>query len=309
MYNFHSLKPEALKELFPGEEHLYEKALEVKEKLKKKMRTRKNNKGEEVVEFDPETEEESEDNYNDGSSSKNNKKSSNKNKKYKNYKGNPNNRDSIEDFNNSNNNFANNSNYYGDSKDKYNEGDTNRIKNINGINNKNNNNNNNNKNYNEYSSNIYYDNPNSPGSNPYIKKNSALIGLKLNSPSSFLGSPNYNYDNLVNNENEYSNEHIKEGDNRYNYLNIKPEVFNYNQKFTLKEIQKLTEEYRNKLNFELLKIIREEKYKEEERENLYNQKGDPYEKKKFEKMSSIERAQSSDRILKIKSYFNFKFLN
>lgn len=84
-----------------------------------------------------------------------------------------------------------------------------------------------------------------------------------------------------------------------NILNIKPEVFNYNQKFTKKEIEKIVQSYKGRLNAELLKILNEEKNKEEERELKYTNTLDSIEKKRLEKMISLERNQSSAKILKI----------
>lgn len=84
-----------------------------------------------------------------------------------------------------------------------------------------------------------------------------------------------------------------------NIMNIKPEVFNYEQKLTAKEIERMVKDYKGKLNTEMLKILNEEKNKEEQREIKYNNTIDSVEKKRLEKMISFERNQSSEKILKI----------
>jgi len=119
--------------------------------------------------------------------------------------------------------------------------------------------------------------PNNPNYNGKYKSNGRMNDNYLNDPK--------NYNNIFN--------------------NIKPEVFNYNQKLTEKELDRMLQDYRGRLNSELLKILTEEKHKEEEREVLYNNTIDIIEKKRLEKIISMERAQSSERILKINEY-NFK---
>ena len=50
---------------------------------------------------------------------------------------------------------------------------------------------------------------------------------------------------------------------------------------------------------DLLKVLSEEKFKEEERELLFNKTLIPIERKRLEKIISMERAQSSEKIMKI----------
>lgn len=65
------------------------------------------------------------------------------------------------------------------------------------------------------------------------------------------------------------------------------------------EIEKKVEDYKRKLNSDLLKVLSEEKFKEEERELLYNRTTNQAEKKRLEKIIAMERAQGSERIMKI----------
>ena len=72
-------------------------------------------------------------------------------------------------------------------------------------------------------------------------------------------------------------------------------------KNTLREddIHKMLHDKRSKMNAYLLKVLSEEKFKEEEREVLYNNTTDLMEKKRLEKIISMERAHSSERILNL----------
>lgn len=63
------------------------------------------------------------------------------------------------------------------------------------------------------------------------------------------------------------------------------------------EIYKILHDKRAKMNSYLLKVLSEEKSKEEEREILYNNTTDILEKKRLEKIISKERTNSSERIL------------
>ncbi len=65
---------------------------------------------------------------------------------------------------------------------------------------------------------------------------------------------------------------------------------------TKEEANKMIEEKKSKLNSHLLHLLKEEKFKEEERDLLYNTTTDFLEKKRLEKIISMERAQSSERI-------------
>ena len=56
--------------------------------------------------------------------------------------------------------------------------------------------------------------------------------------------------------------------------------------------------FRKKLNKELLALLTEEKKKDEERKKLFAQANSDTEKKRLNKIFSIERAQSSQKINK-----------
>jgi hypothetical protein len=74
-----------------------------------------------------------------------------------------------------------------------------------------------------------------------------------------------------------------------------------------KEIERKVTEYNKKLVSEgLLKVLTEEREKEEEREQLYVKTKDPIEKKRLEKILAFERARSSERINKINEEINIK---
>jgi len=66
-----------------------------------------------------------------------------------------------------------------------------------------------------------------------------------------------------------------------------------------KEISKKIENFKNNIMKDLLKVLSEEKFKEEEREILYNKTINPIERKRLEKIISMERAISSEKILKL----------
>ena len=74
------------------------------------------------------------------------------------------------------------------------------------------------------------------------------------------------------------------------------------------EILKKVEDYKKKLMSDLLKVLSEEKFKEEERELTYQKTTNPIEKKRLEKIISMERAQSSERIMKINEYIIYNIL-
>ncbi len=66
-----------------------------------------------------------------------------------------------------------------------------------------------------------------------------------------------------------------------------------------KEIQRKVEDLRQKLNAELSKLISEEKEKEQERTRQYEEEEDNGRKKEMESAISLERAQSSQRVMKM----------
>ena len=68
------------------------------------------------------------------------------------------------------------------------------------------------------------------------------------------------------------------------------------------EIQKEVERYRQKLQDDLLKVINEEKHKEEEREAFHKNIVDEEEKKKTEILINLQRSESSRRVVTLKQY-------
>lgn len=90
-----------------------------------------------------------------------------------------------------------------------------------------------------------------------------------------------------------SSESQSASSNRLSILKLQKKIL------TEKEIQKKIEEYKKKLISDLLKVLSDEKYKEEERELTYNKTTNPVEKKRLEKVIAMERAQSSEKIMKI----------
>lgn len=68
------------------------------------------------------------------------------------------------------------------------------------------------------------------------------------------------------------------------------------------EIQKEVERYRQKLQDDLLKVINEEKQKEEERETFHKNIADEEEKKKAEILINLQRSESSRKVVTMKQY-------
>lgn len=110
---------------------------------------------------------------------------------------------------------------------------------------------------------------------------------------------------LVNKKDTDKQTWIKNNDSKANNYHVplakllKLNQTNINGKKILseQEIEKRLEDYKKKLMSNLLKVLSEEKFKEEERELLYNKTSNLIEKKRLEKIIAIERAQSSERIM------------
>lgn len=71
------------------------------------------------------------------------------------------------------------------------------------------------------------------------------------------------------------------------------------KKIMEKDIEKKLESYKIKLNTDMIKILKEEKLKEEEREKLYCKTTSEADKRRLESLISLERVQSSERILRL----------
>jgi hypothetical protein len=66
-----------------------------------------------------------------------------------------------------------------------------------------------------------------------------------------------------------------------------------------KEILRKIEDYRQKLNAELSNLISQEKEKENERSKQHEKETDEEKKKELENAISLERAQSSQKVMKM----------
>jgi len=71
------------------------------------------------------------------------------------------------------------------------------------------------------------------------------------------------------------------------------------KKIIEKDIEKKLESYKIKLNSEMIRILKEEKQREEEREMLYSKANSELEKRRLESLIALERVQSSERIIKL----------
>ena len=120
-----------------------------------------------------------------------------------------------------------------------------------------------------------------------ISKNNSI---NLNDCNNKMGS-----EFVVNNEDVLVNK--MNLTNYYSYTNI----FNdkIKKKIFEKDVEKKVELLKNKMNSEILKILKEEKSKEEERQILYIKANGEVEKRKLECLIALERAQSSEKILRL----------
>lgn len=71
------------------------------------------------------------------------------------------------------------------------------------------------------------------------------------------------------------------------------------KKIIEKDIEKKIESYKIKLNSDMLKVLRDEKQREEEREMNYNKATSEIEKRRLESLIALERVQSSERIIRL----------
>ncbi len=101
---------------------------------------------------------------------------------------------------------------------------------------------------------------------------------------------------------------IENNQNNYNFSAVFDDKVK--KKIIEKDIEKKLESYKIKLNSIMLKILKEEKQKEEERELLYYKTNSEGEKRRLESLIALERVQSSERIIRLNEYFNMKiYLN
>lgn len=143
-------------------------------------------------------------------------------------------------------------------------------------------------------------------SNPKIKiKISSDVSEKIKNSSEYLTNKKANYlynsfsDNLGKNINININNKIT---NFYHMADLTAR-FDENGKIkksiSEEDIQRKLAIYRTKLNSEMLRLLNEEKIKENDRQVLYGNMKDNEEKYCFEKEVSKERLESSDKIVKL----------
>jgi hypothetical protein len=150
-------------------------------------------------------------------------------------------------------------------------------------------------------------------------KNNITIQSKTLKKSNLNSSRPYSLKKVSKSENEF-----KKPDNSVNQFTFEKEEAgdqlipeNINQQsnivipkkntLTEEEIQKKLDTFRNKLLKDLMKILSEEKHKEEERELLHLKTTNVKEKKRLENIISMERAQSSEKIIKFNEYLLFYY--
>jgi hypothetical protein len=75
-------------------------------------------------------------------------------------------------------------------------------------------------------------------------------------------------------------------------------ILEENRKLTNDEINQKVEEYKLKLNQNLLSKLADERQKEDNREKALNNASNPDERSKLEKLFGNERAEASNRIVK-----------
>jgi hypothetical protein len=159
-----------------------------------------------------------------------------------------------------------------------------------------------------------------------VNKNSRDTNLiKDIQQNNTLNNNNYNNNNLVQNHNQYCNKnnnpkseiqkyqnqnHIQiQNQNQTNLINRDNlnEVYSFNnifdekvkKKIYEKDIEKKINVYKIKLNKDMLKILDEEKFKENQRNILYSKSTTEVERKRLENFIALERVISSEKIMRI----------
>lgn len=125
-----------------------------------------------------------------------------------------------------------------------------------------------------------------PNSAVYCDKSSGMAKMPIIS-----NSINANLTKTKMENNVYSN------NNAFNLKGILDDKFK--KKIIEKDIEKKIESFKIKLNSDMLKVLKEEKQKEEERENKYNKATSEMEKRRLESFIALERVQSSERIIRL----------
>jgi len=124
--------------------------------------------------------------------------------------------------------------------------------------------------------------------------NEFITGKKGNSISESITDNNFAGKNI----NININNNITNFYNMRNYSGIDDKI-KIKENLTEEEIQHKLNVYRTKLNSEMLKYLNEEKVRENERQNAYENLKDNQEKFNFEKEVSKERLESSEKIIKM----------
>ena len=111
-----------------------------------------------------------------------------------------------------------------------------------------------------------------------------------------------NYLNLISTKNKFENNlksknNFNENNNGYNLNPVFDEKVK--KKNIERDIEKKIERYRIKLSSDMLKVLKEEKQREEEREMHYNKATSEMQKRRLESLIALERVQSSERIIRL----------
>lgn len=144
-------------------------------------------------------------------------------------------------------------------------------------------------------------------SNPKIKiKISNDISEKIKNSNDYLTDkkPNILYSSL--NDNVHKNINININNKITNFYNMADLISGFDDKgqtknnmITENDIQRKLAIYRTKLNSEMLRLLNEEKSKENDRQILHENMRDNVDRLNFEKEVSKERLESSDKIIKM----------
>lgn len=124
-------------------------------------------------------------------------------------------------------------------------------------------------------------------------ENNNVINYTKTNPNLIISNNNLN-------SNNNNNLNIKVNSNSNDFYNFNS-VFDdkVKRKIIEKDIEKKVESFKIKLNSEMLKVLKEEKQKEGEREAFYSKAHTEIDRKRLENLIALERVQSSERIIRI----------
>jgi len=103
--------------------------------------------------------------------------------------------------------------------------------------------------------------------------------------------------NIISSKNKFAENYNSNYKNNYNFNVVLDEKVK--NKFLEKDIEKKVERYKIKLNSDMLRILKEEKQREEEREMHYSKASSEMEKRRLESLIALDRVQSSERIIRL----------